>query len=450
MFTSSHASHGGEGGVGRAPEQIRVRAWRAFALAMLLAACVLSVSTADASAGAVKAMWGPAFRDGVSQFPVYRELGVKIYEDDLRWSPIARRRPRNPLDPGDPAYVWPAEVDSSVGEAGRYGMRVALEIIGSPRWANGGKPPQWAPRSPRDFADFAAAAAKHYRSVHLWMIWGEPSRLHNFRPLTPARPYRPLSARQQIAPHLYARLLDAAFGALKAVSSANLVIGGMTDAAASISPAQWIENMRLPDGRPPRLDLYGHNPFSIRAPNLANPPSSGGQIDFSDLGRLAELVEPQSRPPQEPRSAAVPLGVDDPDRGGQRVQLPRRSRRAGRVDQRRPGDRRADAADLRARLDSPVRRTPPQRGRSDRSRRHQEARVLRLATRLTSSARRVRQRSRSAPALPSVSCISEPPPSITQACPVICPASAPARNATAAAISAGCTSLPVGTDSSAR
>jgi len=137
--------------------------------------------------------------------------------------------------------------------------------------------------------------------VHLWMIWGEPSRSHNFRPLTPARPYFPLDAHQRIAPHLYARLLDAAYGALKSVSPANLVIGGMTDAAASISTVQWIENMRLPNGSPPRLDLYGHNPFSIRAPNLANPPSPAQQIDFSDLGRLAELVDRNLGRPENPQ-----------------------------------------------------------------------------------------------------------------------------------------------------
>jgi hypothetical protein len=59
--------------------------------------------------------------------------------------------------------------------------------------------------------------------------------------------------------------------------------------------------MRLPDGRPPRLDMYGHNPFSIRAPNLANPPSPAGQIDFSDLGRLAELVDSNLGRPEDPR-----------------------------------------------------------------------------------------------------------------------------------------------------
>jgi hypothetical protein len=110
----------------------------------------------------------------------------------------------------------------------------------------------------------------------------------------------PLDAHQRIAPHLYARLLDAAYGALKRLNRANLIIGGMTDTAASISPQQWIENMRLPDGRPPRLDLYGHNPFSIRAPSLSNPPSPGEQSDFSDLGRLTEIVSHNLGRPENP------------------------------------------------------------------------------------------------------------------------------------------------------
>jgi hypothetical protein len=235
-------------------------------------------------------MWGPANRYGASLFHIYRELGVTIYEDGLRWDSIARHRPKHPRDPADPAYIWPSEVTRAVAEASHYRMRVALQIIGAPRWANGNKPPKWATFDPQRYADFAIAASRRYPTVHLWMIWGEPSRSRDFRPLTPARPFLPLTAHQLIAPHLYSRILDAAYGALKSVSPANLVIGGMTDTAASISPQQWIENMRLPDGRRPRLDMYGHNPFNIRAPNLANPPSPGQQLDFSDLGRLAQLV----------------------------------------------------------------------------------------------------------------------------------------------------------------
>ena len=228
-------------------------------------------------------MWGPAIHDGVSLFPTYRDLGVRIYEDDLHWDTTAPRRPRNPLNPNDPAYIWPTEVTRAVSEAKRYHMQVALQIVGAPEWANGGKPWNWAPENPQDYADFAIAAAKRYPSVHLWMIWGEPSRQHNFEPLTPAPRFARLDAAQQVAPHLYARILDAAYGALKSVSRSNIVIGGMTYTTGDISTQQWIENMRLPDGRPPRLDMYGHNPFSFREPNLSNPPSPEQAIDFSDL-----------------------------------------------------------------------------------------------------------------------------------------------------------------------
>ena len=268
--------------------------------ASLCATAHASTAAEGLKARALKAMWGPGIREGVSVFPIYRELGVKIYEDDLRWELIALRRPRQPRNPNDPAYAWPAEVTQSVAEAKRYGIQVALQIIGAPRWANGNQPQQWAPRHVSDYANFAAAAAKRYPSVHMWMIWGEPSRFHNFRPLTPARPYVPLDAKQQIAPHLYARMLNSAYGALKGVDPANIVIGGMTDSAASISPQQWIENLRLPDGKPPRLDMYGQNPFSIRAPNLANEPSPDEQSDFSDLRRLSKIVDRYLAQPGNP------------------------------------------------------------------------------------------------------------------------------------------------------
>jgi hypothetical protein len=258
-----------------------------MALLTLLSGGVMAVG---ARAAALKAMVGPGLVGDVSRFPIYRDLGVRIYEDHLLWNAIAPTRPRHPTDPRDPAYVWPAEVTAAVAEASRYHMRVALQIIGAPSWANGGKPWNWAPHDPRDYANFAVAAARRYPSVHLWMIWVEPIRTQNFNPLTPAPRFGRLNAAQRVAPHLYARLLDAAYGALKRVSRSNLVIGGMTYTTGEISPQQWIENLRLPNGKPPRLDMYGHNPFSFRDPNLSNPPSPEQDIDFSDLGRLAKLV----------------------------------------------------------------------------------------------------------------------------------------------------------------
>jgi hypothetical protein len=269
-----------------------------LALVSMLGAWVVP---SEARAASLKAMWGPSIRNGASLFPTYRDLGIKIYEEKLDWALIATSRPRHPTSPSDPAYVWPAEVTTAVAEAKRYHIQVALQIIGAPPWANGGRPWNWAPKSPQDYANFVIAAAKRYPSVHLWMIWGEPSGTHNFEPETPAKPFAKLNAQQQLAPHIYARILDAAYGALKSVSPSNLVIGGMTGAAGDISPQQWIENMRLPDGKPPRLDMYGHNPFTAREPNLSDPPTPEQSIGFSDLGRLATLVDRYFGRPSNPR-----------------------------------------------------------------------------------------------------------------------------------------------------
>ena len=228
---------------------------------------------------------------GTANFPTYHELGVQIFEQDLLWAYVAPKRPGNPTNPDDPAYHWPAIINQDIAAARAYHIRIALQVVGAPPWANGGHAWQWAPLRAQDFGNFVTAASQRYPYVHLWLIWSEPSRTAQFQPEVAAKPYATLSATQSQAPHRYAEILDAAYGALKRVSKANLVVGGMTYTTGDISTVQWIENMRLPNGKPPRLDFYGHNPFSFRAPNLANPPSPDQQIDFSDLGRLAALVD---------------------------------------------------------------------------------------------------------------------------------------------------------------
>lgn len=228
-----------------------------------------------------KAIWGPALVHGRSQFPIYRDLGVGIYQTALNWSQVAPTPPGRPTDPADPAYRWPAEVSFAVSEARRYGIRVSIRLIYSPPWANGGRAPQWAPR-PRAFANFATAAARRYPSVRFWMVWGEPSRQPNFRPLPPD---------SATGPRIYSRILDRAYGALKRVRRRNVVIGGNTFTSGDVRPRRFIKSMRLPNGRPPRLDLYGHNPFTTRPPALRNPYVGYGFADFSDLDTLATWVD---------------------------------------------------------------------------------------------------------------------------------------------------------------
>jgi hypothetical protein len=264
---------------------------RLFVTVALLAAVALAPPASAARPSSKKAIWGPVAVNGVSQFPIYRDLGAGIYETGLRWNAVAPTRPATPRDPADPAYIWPLELDVAISEAAKSGIRVAVVLSGSPPWANGGRPPRWAPERSQDFADFARAAARRYPAVRLWMVWGEPSRNDNFMPLVHERRGHRLTREQARAPRRYARLLDAAYGALKSVSARNLVIGGNTFTTGDISPRNWIRNLRLPNGRPPRMDMYGHNPFTGRRPDLRKPPLGYGFADFSDLDTLAGWID---------------------------------------------------------------------------------------------------------------------------------------------------------------
>jgi hypothetical protein len=237
---------------------------------------------AEARVTRKKAIWGPTRVNGVSQFRIYRKLGAGIYQMGINWASVAPTRPSHPTQPSDPAYHWSSEVDYAIRQGRRYGIRVALTLQGAPRWANGGHSSEWAPKRARDFANFARAASRRYPRVKLWQIWGEPSRAANFKPLPRF---------QATGPRRYARILDAAYGSLKRQSRRNLVIGGNTFTTGDISPKQFIKSMRLPGGKRPRLDLYGHNPFTRRTPNLHRRPLGFGYADFSDLDQLAKWVD---------------------------------------------------------------------------------------------------------------------------------------------------------------
>jgi hypothetical protein len=253
--------------------------------------CLLAIAGAAAAAPStaaarlpLKAIWGPhVMPDGSSAFPVYRQLGVDVLEMQLVWKRVAPRRPADAKDPDDPAYVWPENVDEAVRAAHRNGVQVALLVRGAPRWANGGRAPRWVLGAEKPYARFLIAASRRYRSVRRWMIWGEPNQRSRFGPMPPNSPR---------APRLYARLLDRAYGALKRENRHNIVVGGMSFSFGEIYPRDWLRWMRLPNGKPPRLDEYGHNPFSGRAPDisLGGYPGFPAARDISDLDRFAREI----------------------------------------------------------------------------------------------------------------------------------------------------------------
>jgi hypothetical protein len=229
-------------------------------LLALCAACLVAAGLAPAaSAASAKAIWGPVtMPDRSSAFPVYRDLGVDVFQIQLQWNRIAKTAPANPKDPNDPAYAWPKQIDDAVAAARANGIKVALMVKGSPPWANGNRGPQWVPNN-TSYARFLVAASLRYAGVRHWMIWGEVNR---------AAVFQPLPARSRTGPRRYATLLRAAYKALKRRSRRNVVIGGMTFSFGDVMPRDFLRFMRLPGGKPPPLDWYGHNPFSRRFPDL--------------------------------------------------------------------------------------------------------------------------------------------------------------------------------------
>jgi hypothetical protein len=241
--------------------------------------------------------------DGASAFPVYHRLGVQVLELDLSWSAVTASRPSDPTDPHDPAYRWPALLESAIAQAAQYRMTLALLVQGFPRWSNGGRGETWAPTNPQDYASFLVAASRRYPSVHRWMILNEVNSTRNFNPLPPGSP---------AGPERYALLLDDAYGALKAVNPANVVIGGMTYSAGVIDARDFLRWMRLPDGRPPRMDYYGHNPYSVRYPNLAEKPFSPLVWDINDIDTLhSQLTSIYRRYGPVPKLWLAEFGISD-------------------------------------------------------------------------------------------------------------------------------------------
>ncbi len=193
-------------------------------------------------------------------------LGVDVVRVNLRWNEIAARKPAKPTSHLDPAYRWNA-ADVLLNGLRAHGIAPVVSLIGTPRWANGGRAPNWAPRSASSFANFATAAATRYPFVRHWVIWNEPNKYWQLRPTSPKT---------------YVRLLlNPAYAAIKRVAPRDAVAGGVTaprGGRGSVSPVSWIRGMRAARAR---LDAYAHHPYPVARGET--PFSGGGCVRCGDL-----------------------------------------------------------------------------------------------------------------------------------------------------------------------
>jgi hypothetical protein len=229
---------------------------RRTALVAGLVTLALAVTAATASASS-KAQYGVQddawLEVGTSKSPSLAErldtldrLGVDVVRYTLRWDHVTPNRPQTAANPDDPAYDW-STADALLAGLQAHGIDVMLTIWGTPPWANGGRKPNWAPKSPSALALFATAAAKRYPWVRKWEIWNEPNQLGGLDPNSPK---------------LYVqRLLNPAVAALHAVDPRNVVAGGATSPRATLTALSAVVFMSGMRRAGARFDVYSHHPY---------------------------------------------------------------------------------------------------------------------------------------------------------------------------------------------
>jgi hypothetical protein len=64
----------------------------------------------------------------------------------------------------------------------------------------------------------------------------------------------------------------------------------MTFSSGDVYPDESVRFLRLPNGRPPHMDWWGHNPYSARKPDITRPAFVGVR-DLSDLDTFASEIK---------------------------------------------------------------------------------------------------------------------------------------------------------------
>jgi hypothetical protein len=245
-----------------------------FALVALLAA---------ASAGTVRAATrmpigffdDPSFRwspQRAQNLSAAAATGASVIHTTASWPQLAPKRPANAANGDDPAYRL-TDLDDLVFQSGIYGLRVMIDISGTPKWANGGKAPNVMPKRLRDLTTFARMLASRYDgrhghgSVSLWSVWNEPN-LQLF--LTPQ-----FVGKKIVGPSNYAKLYKAAYAGIKAGNPWAKVAIGETSArgrdkplkgtSATVAPGTFARLLSKVKGL--RFDAWAHHPYPT-TPNM--------------------------------------------------------------------------------------------------------------------------------------------------------------------------------------
>ena len=192
--------------------------------------------------------------------------GASIIHTTATWAALAPTRPADASNGDDPAYKL-ADLDELVARASSFGMRVMINITGTPKWANGNKKPNVMPKKVADLQAFARMLAARYNGtqgkgyVGLWSVWNEPN-LQQF--LTPQ-----YAGKKIVSAANYAKLYKAAYAGIKSGNSAAQVAIGETSAqgrdkpsagsSQTVSPGMFAKLLSQQKGL--KFDAWAHHPY---------------------------------------------------------------------------------------------------------------------------------------------------------------------------------------------
>jgi hypothetical protein len=243
---------------------------------------------------------------GTAAFTAFQQVHVQELRLNLTWNTVAKSRPAHATDPADPAYDWTV-FDAAVRSAAADRIHVLMTIVGTPQWANGGRPTNVAPTNANDLRSFAVAAATRYGGsyaasggtlpgVRDWAAWNEPN-----NPAFLAPQYRRTSAGWVLQGAAdYVRICRAVVAGVHSLPYASeRVACGVTaprgnndpsSSRPSVSPISFLRAVKKAGLT--TFDAWAHNPY-YSAPSetpTTRPGPSESTATAVTLGNLDQLT----------------------------------------------------------------------------------------------------------------------------------------------------------------
>ena len=236
-------------------------------------------------------------------FTMTRNAGASYLRIVTSWqalAPVTRPADFVATDPTSPGYDW-GWLDNLVSNAVAAGLTPILNVGSPPRWALSIPPSRGNAGTPSSTAlgQFATALAVHYNgqhgvpAVHVFEVWNEPNLSLDLAPVSAAH---------------YRSMVNAFSDAVRAVSTANLVVAGGLDPFGhpktkkqkwySQTPLAFMRSMLcLSKGahphatchNPARFDVWSHHPYTFRGP--FGHAKVADDVSLGDLPKMRTLLK---------------------------------------------------------------------------------------------------------------------------------------------------------------